>query len=207
MRPPGVSVTEPGGFIGVDMGTSVMAATSTGTDWSGGAVQLRRKRNRRLRKRLQAKATKSAKRLLVVRSKKEHRFATDVNHVISKTIVSEAERTGKGIAVEDLSGIRDRVQHRRSQRDTFTSWSFHQLRAFLTYKAARAGVAFIAVDPAYTSQDCSVCGHRDKKSRRSQAEFTCTSCGVTLNADTNAARNIATRGAVCWAAPRSPALT
>ena len=47
------------------------------------------------------------------------------------------------------------------------------------------------VDPAYTSQRCSECGHVDKNSRESQALFCCTSCGVSLNADVNAARNIA----------------
>jgi transposase len=60
----------------------------------------------RLRKRLQARKTSSARRLLKQRRRKEARFAADVNHQISKRIVAEAQRTGCGIAVEELTGIR-----------------------------------------------------------------------------------------------------
>jgi transposase len=47
------------------------------------------------------------------------------------------------------------------------------------------------INPAFTSQRCSACGHVDVRSRESQARFTCTSCGYASNADVNAARNIA----------------
>lgn len=73
----------------------------------------RRTRNRELRHTLQMKNTKSAKRLLRQRARKEARFAADVNHQISKRIVAEAERTGRGIAVEELTGIRERVRLRK----------------------------------------------------------------------------------------------
>jgi len=52
------------------------------------------------------------------------------------------------------------------------------------------------VNPAYTSQRCSACGHVDRKSRESQASFQCTACGFACNADVNAARNIAAGHAV-----------
>lgn len=53
--------------------------------------------------------------------------ASHLNHRISKEIVSVAQRTGRGIAVEGLDGIRDRVRLRRDQRGTLSSWPFHQL--------------------------------------------------------------------------------
>ena len=93
----------------------------------------------------------------------EARFAADVNHQISKRIVAEAERTGRGIAVEQLTGIRNRVRLRKPQRATLHSWAFAQLGSFLAYKAKQVGVAFVEVDPAYTSQMCSACGWVDKK--------------------------------------------
>jgi IS605 OrfB family transposase len=126
-------------------------------------------------------------------------FAADTNHVIAKQIVTEAERTGGGIALEDLQGIRDRVRLRKPQRVTLHSWSFHQLGGFIGYKAHRAGVAVIHVDPAYTSQQCSSCGHVDRENRLDQASFLCTSRGFTEHADVNAARNIASRGETGWA--------
>ena len=95
------------------------------------------------------------------RRRKEARFA-DFNHQISKRIVAEAERTGCGIAVEELTGIHDRVQFREPQRAMLYSWAFAQLGSFLAYKAIQAGVAFVEVDPAYTSQTCSACGWVDK---------------------------------------------
>ncbi len=47
------------------------------------------------------------------------------------------------------------------------------------------------INPAFTSQRCSACGHVDAKSRESQARFICTACGYRIHADVNAARNIA----------------
>ncbi|MEV6866057.1 transposase [Streptosporangium subroseum] len=153
---------------------------------------------------MQAKQAKSAKRLLKALKRKESRFARDVNHVISKSIVTEAARTGRGIALEDLQGIRERVRLRKPQRVTLHSWSFHQLGQFVAYKARRAGVAVVYVDPAYTSQGCSACGHIDKRNRPNQETFRCTSCGFAEHADVNAARNIASRGVAGWAAVMQP---
>ena len=121
-----------------------------------------------------------------------------MNHRISKTIVAEAERTGRGIAVEELTGIRARVRLRKPQRATVHSWAFARLGQFLAYKARRAGVVVVQVDPAYTSQTCHACGHVDKRNRRSQAVFQCGRCDFVGHADHNAAHNIAARGIVCW---------
>ena len=186
------------GFIGVDMGIVNIATTSTGEKASGARLNSYRKRQARLRKRLQAKKTSSARRLLKKRRRKEARFSADVNHQISKRIVAEAKRTGCGIAVEELTGIRDRVRLRKPQRATLHAWAFAQLGSFLAYKAKQAGVAFIQVDPAYTSQTCNACGWVDKKNRRSQAAFECGRCRFVGHADHNAAINIANRGVERW---------
>lgn len=199
---PEQEIVEPTGWVGVDMGIVNLAYTSDGRVWSGGAVTFRRKKNQHLRTKLQAKGTKSAKRLLKKRSRKESRFVRDTNHKISHRIVTEAQRTGTGIAIEDLGGIRQRARLRKPQRVTLHSWAFAQLGEMLTYKAALAGIAFVKVDPAYTSQRCSQpqCGHIDKQNRRNQAEFVCRRCGTVSHADHNAARNIAHLGAITWTA-------
>jgi putative transposase len=186
------------GFLGIDVGIVDIATTSDGERMSGSRLNRYRRRQQRIRKRLQAKKTSSARRLLKKRRRKEARFATDVNHQISKRIVAEAERTGRGIAIENLGGIRERVRLRKPQRATLHSWAFAQLGRFLAYKAQQTGVAFVQVDPAYTSQQCHRCGWIDKKNRRSQASFACVRCGFVGHADHNAAHNIAQRGVVCW---------
>ena len=61
----------------------------------------------------------------------------------------------------------------------------------IIYKAERVGIIVKKVDPAYTSQTCSICGHIDKENRQTQEKFKCTMCGFELNADHNAAINIA----------------
>jgi IS605 OrfB family transposase len=196
--------TGPQGFLGVDLGIVQVAADSDGRTYAGEALNRYRRRQVRLRARLQAKGTKSAKRLLARRRRKEARHAAHANHLIAKSIVAEAARTSHGIAVEDLTGIRGRVRLRKPQRATLHSWSFHQLGAYLADKALRAGVPLVQVDPAYTSQACSRCGHIDQRNRVDQATFHCRSCGVVASADHNAAINIARRGVDGWGAVNRP---
>jgi IS605 OrfB family transposase len=190
------------GFLGVDLGIANIATASTGYRASGRGLNRHRKRQADLRKKLQAKGTKAAKRLLKKRARKEARHSANVNHIIAKTIVTAAERTDCGIALENLTGIRGRVRLRKDQRTNLHSWSFHQLASFVAYKAKRAGVPLVYVDPAYTSRQCSECHHIDRKNRRSQAEFACRACGATMHADHNASRNIARKGEAAWTAGR-----
>jgi len=196
---PQAPLAEPvNGFVGVDMGIVNIATTSDGHMAAGARLNRYRKRQLNLRKRLQAKKTSSARRLLKKRRRKEARFAADINHQISKRIVAEAQRTGRGIAVEKLTGIRARVRLRKPQRAAVHSWAFAQLGAFLGYKAQAAGVAFVEVDPAYSSQTCHRCGWVDKPNRRSQSEFECGRCRFVGHADYNAAKVVAARGVQRW---------
>ncbi|CAB1129488.1 protein of unknown function [Candidatus Hydrogenisulfobacillus filiaventi] len=173
-----------------------IATDSDGETYSGGHLNGLRKRHAKLRQRLQQKGTKSAKRLLKKRRRKEHRFATDVNHRIAKRLVAKAKDTGRGIALEDLTGIRDRITVKKAQRRRQHSWAFYQLRTFVSYKAKLAGVPVALVDPRNTSRTCPLCGLIDKRNRPDQAHFRCIGCGFAGPADTIAAGNIARRAAV-----------
>jgi IS605 OrfB family transposase len=199
----------PSAFIGVDMGVVNIATRSDGVKHGGRGLQRHRKRMRDLRAKLQKKGTKSAKRRLKLLSGREKRRATDLNHCISKSIVVEAERTGHGIAIEDLRGIRDRVRLKRPTRAAVHSWAFAQLGQFLTYKAQRQGVMLVTVDPRNTSRECSDCHHIDKRNRPSQAVFRCGMCGFADHADCNASSNISARGwwkLVCGVQSTAPEL-
>ena len=103
------------------------------------------------------------------------------------------ERTNRGIALEDLKGIRERVSANRSQRARLGNWGFAQMRTFISYKAKRAGVPVLFVDPRNTSIECAKCGYVNKKNRPDQATFSCLYCHHTDNADHNAAVNIRSR--------------
>ena len=184
------------GVIGVDLGIKNIAVDSDGNVRSGRTVNSVRHRHRRLRTKLQNKRTHSSERRLKKLSGKERRFARDTNHVISKEIVELAERTKRAIALEDLRGIRLQVRARRHQRARLSSWSFGQLRSFIEYKAKRAGVSVLVVDPRNTSLECPECGHVSKSNRPTQAVFECVRCGYAAHADSTAARTIAGRAAV-----------
>ncbi|MGI5142546.1 RNA-guided endonuclease InsQ/TnpB family protein [Streptomyces sp. CA-106110] len=190
--------TDPADFLGIDLGIVNIATTSDGEIMAGRALNRVRVRERKLRTKLQRKNTPSARRRLRKRRRKEARRARDINHKIAKHVVAEAERTGRGIALENLAGIRERVRLRKPQRATLHSWAFHQLGQFIAYKARRAGVPVVYVDPAYTSRTCAECGHLDRTNRVSQAWFACRSCGVVAHADHNASRNIRARAWRLW---------
>jgi len=188
--------TTPDDWLGVDLGIVNLATDSDGIVYSGERIETVRRTHAHRRRTLQRKNTKAAKRKLRQLKRKQSRFQRDTNHVLSKRIVATAQGTARGLALEDLQGIRSRTRLHRRQRARHANWGFAQLRAFLTYKAALAGVPLELVDPRYTSQTCHECRAIDKASRRSQSDFLCTSCGHAAAADVNAARNIRARAAV-----------
>ena len=195
---PEATPSAPTDILGVDLGIRNLAVDSDGTRYSGNHILSLRHRHRKLRQRLQAKGTRSAKRRLKLRRRKERRFQTDVNHRIAKAIVASAQDTHRAIALEALQGIRGRVSVRRAQRATLHSWAFAQLQAFIRYKAQRAGIPVLFVDPRYTSQTCPRCGHVARANRSSQSAFRCVACSFAGLADHLAAENIR------WAAVNQP---
>lgn len=192
-EPPKDNVTD---FLGIDLGIKNIAADSMGETYAGNHLNSLRKRHARLRKKLQSKGTKSARRLLKKRRYRETRMAKQVNHTIAKRIVAKAKRHEVGIALEDLTGIRQRTTVRKSQRRQHSSWAFYDLRDKIEYKAKLAGVPIMLVDPRNTSRTCPACGCVDKANRPNQATFLCVSCGYFAPADSNAAVIIGRRAAV-----------
>ncbi len=187
-------------WLGVDLGLVSLAVDSDGTAYSGEAVERARRHHQKRRRGLQKCGTKGAKRRLRKLAGKQARVQKHINHVISKALVRDAERTGRGIALEELKGIRARVTARSGdQRARLGNWGFAQLGGFVAYKAKRAGVPVAYVDPRNTSRQCHECGCIDKRNRPNQATFKCVGCGHEAAADTNAARNIRQRG---WAGHR-----
>lgn len=195
---PEAKMVEPHDWLGVDLGKINLAVDSDGNFYSGADVEACRIRNAKLRAELQSCGTPSAKRHLQRLSGKERRFNTHVNHEISKRLTQLAQDTGRGLALEDLTGITKRVTVRKSQRAGLKSWPFYQMRLFVNYKAAKAGVLVGFVDPANTSRRCPECEYIDKRNRKSQSEFVCRRCGFADHADHVGARNIAARATVNW---------
>ena len=181
-------------WLGVDLGLVSLAADSDGAAYSGEAVERGRRHYQKRRRGLQKCGTKGAKRRLRKLAGKQRRVQAHINHCVSKALVGDAERTGRGLALENLKGIRARVTARSSdQRARLGNWGFAQLGGFVAYKAGRAGVPVHYVDPRNTSRACAACGCIDKRNRPNQATFKCIGCGHEAPADLNAARNIRAR--------------
>jgi putative transposase len=205
-----------GRVLGVDLGRTDIAHTSEEDNWNGQQLNRIRDHYSKLRAALQRKASKGTRssrrrcrQLLQRLSGKERRFQsrqrcvakTWVNHRISKAIVSRAKTTNSAIALEDLTGIRKRVNQQprsKAERRRTNNWAFYQLRMFVVYKAAIAGVPVVLVPPAYTSQTCHKCLHihpDPAQSYRSGKKFKCGHCGWEGDADLNGANVIALLGA------------
>jgi putative transposase len=188
-----VSPVEPtGAAIGVDLGINRLAVSSHPRFFGSKQVKETNNRYFRLRRALQAKGTKSAKRHLRKLSGRLKRFQANVNHVTAKQLVASCQ-PGDILVMENLTDIRERTQGRRTQRRAISNWSFAQLQGFLAYKAAWKGVSVQFVDARYTSQGCSRYGYIAKRNRPTQSEFSCQQCGYHQNADLNAAYNLASR--------------
>ena len=189
--------------IGVDFGRRSIAVTSNGDEWDGKTIQKVRDKFANVRASVQKKSTKGTRssrrrcrRLLKRLSGKEQRFQSWLNHNISRAIIDQAKSQKAIVAIENLTGIRDRTNtqpRNKTERRRSNSWAFYQLRFFLEYKGIQAGVEVVAVPPQYTSQTCKECLHIGL---RSDKVFKCGNCCWHGNADFNGSMNIAAIGAV-----------
>ena len=116
-----------------------------------------------IRRRIQKLAKhkpKTARRLLRKYSGREKARARDLCHKISRKIVDFAKRYGFGIIMEDLKGIRERMNCGRMLNRRLHSWNFRRLQFYVEYKAKLEGLPVVYVNPRGTSSLCPMCGGR-----------------------------------------------
>ena len=182
-------------FIGVDLGVVRLATVSTPDTvkfFDGKAIRHRREHVADLRRRYQQHHRLDKVKAL---RGKERRWMRDINHQISRQLVDLAMTSDHPVIVfERLEGIRDRTRGSKRFNRMMASWAFRQMVDCVQYKAARAGIPVVFVDPRGTSKTCSRCGHSSRANRPDQSHVRCGRCGYRLNADLNAARNIAALG-------------
>jgi putative transposase len=191
--------------IGVDFGRTDIVVTSNNKKWSGREIRDVRDKYSKLRANLQKKASKGTRssrrrcrQLLQRLSGKEKRFQRHINHVISTTIISDAKKSNSIVAIEDLTGIRERTNQQprnKTERRRSNSWAFYQLRTFLEYKGVINGVEILPVSPRYSSQTCHACMHLGLRSGK---RFKCTNGGCNWHgdADENASNVLSVIGGV-----------
>jgi IS605 OrfB family transposase len=185
------AAAEDGTVLGVDLGVSNLAVTSTGLFIGGGELTHWQNEYEHRRASMQRTGTRWAHDAMQRVGRKEETRFTILLHEAANAIVEEAVGSGcTHVAFEDLTDIRERLPNATWQH----RWAFRRLFEFVRYKAVEVGICVRQVNPQYTSRKCSHtdCGftHPDN---RTGGEFECLKCGYALDADYNAAKNIAVK--------------
>lgn len=190
--------------VGVDVGRRFLAVTcdvQNKTQFFSGKETIHKAwEYQKARKTLQQKGTRSATRRLKLVSGRERRFTADVNHQLSKQIITPNTLFG----LEDLSHIRERTKPKKKGKSASkkqrkanskqAKWSFAELHSFIDYKAVFVNSLAVKVDADYTSKGCPKCGHVSDNNRPNKGLiFRCECCHFELHSDLVGARNITLR--------------
>jgi len=181
--------------VGIDRGLRFLATAFDDEGktlfFDGQQILRKRKKFLEIRRQLQSKGTKSAKKKLKQLAQRENRWMTDVNHWLAKTLVA-AYGSHTLFVLEDLTDVTFNTDDLpKSLRNSHRSWAFFQLESFLTYKAQAIQSAVLKVSPAFTSQRCPKCGLIEKINRHHDThEYWCAQCQCRCNDDRLGAMNI-----------------
>jgi putative transposase len=206
--------------LGLDLGVNVFAAGSDGLAIDPlNAYKRHQCRLRRYQRSVSRKVKGSANRKKAIQKlgelhRKVARMRADWLHQLTTSIVHDHPV----IALEDLkvknmskssAGTADapgkKVRQKSGLNRGILDQAWGEFARQLEYKTQAVGGAVVYVNPAFSSQECSVCGHVDKANRKTQESFLCMACGHAENADSNAAKNILERGLTAWEITRNSA--
>jgi putative transposase len=181
---------EDGNILGIDLGIKVPAVGVTNTHktkfFGNGRYNKHIRRKHQARRHAMGKAKK--KKLLESSNHKEQRWMKNQDHKISRDIINFAINNNVAtIRLEHLKGIRKTTRTSRKNRTDLHNWSFYRLMGFIKYKAAMVGISVEMTNPAYTSQICPSCKHKNKAKGRS---YECSHCGFKTHRDRVGAINI-----------------
>ncbi|AKP65763.1 RNA-guided endonuclease TnpB family protein [Levilactobacillus koreensis] len=186
-------------IVGIDRGLRFLATAFDDEGktlfFDGQKILRKRKKFLGIRRQLQSKGSKAAKRKLKRLAQRENCWMTDVNHRLAKTLVA-AYGSHTLFVLEDLTNVTFNTDDLpKSMRNSHRSWSFFQLESFLTYKAQAIQSAVVKVNPAFTSQRCPKCGLVEKTNRHHEThEYWCAQCQYRCNDDRLGAMNISMLG-------------
>ncbi|MCE7744350.1 MAG: IS200/IS605 family element transposase accessory protein TnpB [Candidatus Heimdallarchaeota archaeon] len=189
--------------LGMDLGVNNLVATSDSVLIKGGVVksinQFYNKKKAKIQKQLKKQeiyTSKKKQQLMKWRYNRLH----DLFHKASRTIINHCiENNINTLVIGRNKNWKQNMRMGRRNNQKFTNVPFHKLIQMIQYKAEEQGIEVIFVTEEYTSQTCSCCDHCSPKNRKYRGLFVCKKCYVVLNADVNAARNIAKK-----AFPESP---
>ncbi|MHA2112557.1 MAG: RNA-guided endonuclease InsQ/TnpB family protein [Candidatus Hodarchaeales archaeon] len=184
--------------IGIDFGLNNLVATSDGLLVKGGVVKtINQWYNKQLayykaiaKKHNEQDTTNRIQRIHRVRANKIRK----IFHQTSRLIINHCLKNNiNKIAIGYNTRWKQHCNLGKRTNQSFVQIPFYKLLRMLEYKAKLVGITAVRVSEAYTSQKCSGCGTINKNNRKSRGLYICSSCGLRLNADHNAAINIRKR--------------
>ena len=204
-----VEVREPKVFVGVDLNENNVTLSLPNGEFAQIITHEREIRTgyfvkrRKIQKKL--RAGKKREELLRKYGEREKNRLNDLYHKVANKIVELAEKYD-GIALEDLSEIRDSIRYSAELNGRLHRWSFHKLQSIIEYKAKLKGIKVVFVNPAHTSSLCPICG--GKLSPNGHRVLKC-KCGFEADRDVVGSWNIRLRALKMWGVsvpPESPTM-
>lgn len=133
------------------------------------------------------KLAKVSRKIANIRRNWIHQTTKEISEKCGTAVVEDLKvknmtASARGTIENPGKNVRQKAGLNKAMLDT----ALGKIRKSLEYKCGR----LVEINPAYTSQTCSECGHTDRENRKTQARFLCVNCGFASNADTNAAINI-----------------
>ncbi len=192
-------------MVGIDMGIARFASLSDGTflepknsfrKSEAKTIKLSKILSRKKKfsnnwKKQKVKLSKHHTKIARIRKDYLHKATNKLTNQYHKIIIEDLKvanmsKSAKGTIENPGKNIKAKAGLNKSILDQ----GWFEFKRQLEYKLNHKGGRLIKIDPKYTSQICSQCGHLHSDNRKSQAIFECTACGYKQNADTNAAKNI-----------------
>jgi transposase len=188
--------SKPKEVVGVDIGMVSIVSTSEGRRYGQISDKLRKRveksaEKRRRKQKLNACLKRKGKPEVSLNDDRAETYARNEIGRALNFMLSEFPQ-GTSVAVERLS-VKDMRFKSRQMNRALRASQLGYVRDKLKFKLDERNIRYRSVQPAYSSQQCSICGFTFKLNRRTQEEFCCLHCGYKANADENAARNIAER--------------
>ena len=199
-----VEVREPEAFVGIDLNENNVTLSLPNGEFVQIITHEREIRSgyfvkrRKIQKKL--KTGKRRKELLEKYGERERNRLTNLYHKLANKIVELAEKYG-GIALEDLTEIRDSIRYSVEMNGRLHRWSFRKLQSIIEYKAKLKGIKVVFVNPAFTSSLCPVCG--GELSPNGHRVLKC-ECGFEADRDVVGSWNVRLRALKMWGVPVPP---
>ena len=192
---PTIKVIDEQKILGLDLGVNNLVATSDGLLIKGGIVksinQFFNKRKAKIQAQISRQELKNSKRkqqLMRWRYNQLH----DLLHKASRAIIRHCIMNHiTTLVIGRNKNWKQNIRISRRNNQKFSSVPFHKLIQMIQYKAEEQGIKVFLISEEYTSQTCSSCASRSRSNRKHRGLFVCKKCFLVINADVNAARNIA----------------